>query len=173
VVMPGTIKADNIPTAFRMYAMDFFEAYKSHTPTTMIDFSPAKYFLISLSIELAAKSLQLDNGENYEGLISISHDLDKACDRALFNKYGVSLTNIEYAELKKANKYHKNRGFEYYLFDYPMIEPQHEIPKRLIKTQRSGRSGPELHMAGWPDLPALQVLETILNKLLSAKLVKP
>src|SRR5215217_585531 len=56
------------PFAFQHYAKDFYEAYKKHKGGPQ--FSPASFFLITRSIELAAKSLHLADGRTAKDLTS-------------------------------------------------------------------------------------------------------
>src|SRR5262245_12582671 len=101
-IQPQSTDAGISPFAFQHYARDYYEAYKSYNPK--VNFSPAKLFLISQSIELAAKGLHLDQNPAVD-LRGINHDLEGACDPAILQAYGIILTTNEMAELKKANAY--------------------------------------------------------------------
>ncbi len=144
------------PLAFRLYAKDYYDAYKSYIPEQ--SFSRAKYFLLCMSIELAAKTLYVDQGKNHKDLLKISHDLECACSENVLNIYNLSLSTKEIDELKKANSYYSTKGFEYFIFKHPDI-------------QDPNRTGGQLAMEGYPDLPNLDILEEILIKLLSADLL--
>jgi hypothetical protein len=58
-------------------------------------------------------------------------------------------------ELKKANRYYKGKGFEYFLFNLPGTSLD--------------RSGPQQALSGWPDPPDENILEAILGKLLTPR----
>src|SRR5258706_6669926 len=115
----GNINANTAPFAFQHYAKDFFEAYKKHKGGAK--FSPARLFLIARSIELAAKSLQLAQGEAPSKIKKIDHNLESACEEKILNAYKITLTSAEKTELKKANRYYKGKGFEYFLFNFPGV----------------------------------------------------
>ncbi|MGH7802549.1 MAG: hypothetical protein ACREOW_18320 [Thermodesulfobacteriota bacterium] len=150
----GVINVGITPFAFQFYAKDFYEAYKNHK--TDARFSPARLFLLTRSIELAAKALHLKQGRTANDLLHIDHDLEKACDSSILMAYGISLTANEEEELKKANNYYKNKGFEYFLFNLQGVPLD--------------RSGPQQALSGWRDLPDENTLKALLNKLLSPKL---
>ncbi len=153
VVRPAGINEDIVPFAFQYYAKDFYEAYKKHKSDTK--FSPARLFLIARSIELAGKGLHLDQGKTTRDLFRINHDLDSACDESILIAYGITLTNVERVELKKANQYYEGKGFEYFLFNFARVSLD--------------RSGPQQALSGWPNLPDENVLEGILGKLLTPR----
>jgi len=155
---PPLITANITPFAFRLYAKDFYGAYKSYKPS--ISFSRAKFYLICMSIELAAKTLHADQGKKYKGLRNLGHCLKRACGKSTLNKYEIGLSKSEIAELAKANKYYKPKGFEYFLFNHPDIDDPNI-------------SGPQLALTGYPNLPKLKVLESIANKLLKVPLNNP
>ncbi len=150
----GGIDANITPFAFQHYAKDFFEAYKKHKGVTK--FSPARLFLIARSIELALKSLHLAQGEAPSKIKKIDHDLEVACEKRILDAYGITLTSAEQMELKRANKYYKGKGFEYFLFRFPGVSLE--------------RSGPQQAASGWRDLPDESVLEGLCIKLLTPNL---
>jgi hypothetical protein len=154
---PPLVDANIRPLAYQYYAKDFYEAYKKHKDGPK--FSPARFFLISRSIELAAKSLQLADGLPAEDLNNINHDLSKACNPDILNKFGISLSTKQISELEKANDYYKNKGFEYFLY---------KIGNR--RSSNFGSSGPQMALTGWPNLPDVDILETIVDSLISVKL---
>lgn len=144
------------PLGSRLIAEDYYEAYKSYTP--LRGFSRAKYFLACITIELAAKTLHVDQGKQYDDLVKIGHNLIRSCDPSILSAYGVVITHTEELELKKANEYYAARGFEYYHFKHPDISDPN-------------RAGPILVLSGYPNRPDLNVLETIINKLIEAELI--
>jgi hypothetical protein len=148
------INANIAPFAFQHYAKDFFEAYAKHKGGAK--FSLARLFLIARSIELAAKSLHLAQGEVLSKIKNMKHDLEAACEQRILAKYEIILTSAEQVELKRANKYYKGKGFEYFLFKFPGVTDD--------------RSGPQQALSGWPDLPDESVLEVLLSKLLTPRL---
>ena len=154
IIRPSGINAGIAPFAFQHYAKDFHEAYKKHKGSAK--FSPARLFLLSRSLELAAKGLHLGQGRSLKDLFRIRHDLTAACEPATLAKYGITLTNEEQVDLKKANKYYEGKGFEYFLFNFPGVPIE--------------RSGPQQALSGWPDLPDESVLEVLLGKLLTPRL---
>ena len=143
------------PLAFRLYAKDYYDAYKSYIPEQ--SFSRAKYFLLCISIELAAKTLHVDQGKDHKDLLKIGHNLKRACKKNILEIYNLSLNSKEIDELTKANTYYSTKGFEYFIFKHPEIDDPN-------------RAGGQLAMEGYPDLPNLDILEGILTKLLSADL---
>lgn len=150
----GGIDANIAPFAFQHYAKDFFEAYRKHKGGAK--FSPARFFLLTRSIELAAKGLHLAQGRKFSDISRINHDLEAACEQGILTAYGIALTTAEQAELKKANRYYKGKGFEYFLFKFPGVSVD--------------RSGPQQALSGWPDLPDENVLEALLTRLLAPRL---
>jgi len=72
VIKVGGINVHISPYAFQHYAKDFYEAYKKHKRGPK--FSPARFFLITRSIELAAKSLHLGRGRTAEYLRKLGHE---------------------------------------------------------------------------------------------------
>jgi hypothetical protein len=142
------------PFAFQHYARDFYEAYTKHKGGPK--FSPARFFLLTRSIELAAKSLCLTAGRTAKDVKRLDHDLEAACESSVLAYFGITLTPPETLELQKANRYYEGKGFEYFLFKISGVSME--------------RSGPQQALSGWPGLPDESVLESILNKLLTPKL---
>ncbi len=153
VIRTAGISEHIAPFAFQYYAKDFYEAYKKHKSDTK--FSPARLFLIARSIELAGKGLHLAQGKTTKDLFCMNHDLESACDQSVLIAYGITLTDVERVELKKANQYYEGKGFEYFLFDFPGVSID--------------RSGPQQALSGWPNLPDENVLEGIVGKLLTPR----
>jgi hypothetical protein len=142
------------PFAFQHYAKDFFTAYSNHP--TEDRFSPARFFLLTRSIELAAKALHLAQGRSLDDVLAINHDLEAACSPEALRTFGIHVSDTELAELRKANRYYKGKGFEYFLFKFPGVA--------------IGRSGPQQALSGWPDLPDEQPLRHLFHKLVAPKL---
>jgi hypothetical protein len=154
VVQAGGFDDQGAPFAFQFYARDFYAAYKAYTPRGR--YSPARFFLLCHSIELAAKALCLATGSTVPDLHQISHDLLKACAPSVLGALGITLTPKENTELTKANEYYSNKGFEYFFF-------------RLAGV-REDRSGPQSALSGWPNLPDESFLQAVLEKLLAVRL---
>jgi hypothetical protein len=142
------------PYAFQHYARDFYAAYRSHR--TEFRFSPARLFLIGRAIELAAKALHLAQGKTASTLRKLGHDLERACAPAVLSKYGITITPEERRAIVKANEYYSRKGFEYFLFS--------------ARHGAEDRSGPQLALEGWPNLPGEDALQTLVEKLLTPSL---
>jgi len=153
-VRPIGFDANLSPFAFQHYAKDFYAAYTNHKhgPT----FSPARFFLLARSIELAAKALHVAQGCEPRALFQMDHDLEAACEPAVLSAYSVSLSAAEQEELRKANRYYEGKGFEYFWFDLPGVP--------------IARAGAQQALSGWPDLPEEALLESLLQKLLTPRL---
>src|SRR5580658_504835 len=100
-------EGEMIPYAFQHYAKDFYEAYKKHKSNQR--FSPARFFLLTRSIELAGKALHAGNG--FRNFRKLGHGLKAACKAGVLAKYAITLTSAEQAELRKADRYYKVKGF--------------------------------------------------------------
>lgn len=104
------------PLAFIIYSKDFYSAYTSFSPENA--FSPAGYYLICRSLELSMKAYLLASGVSRDQLKkrSLGHDLDKILlkskDLGLFSI--VSITDEEYDNIIKANRWYVRKGFEYF-----------------------------------------------------------
>ena len=157
IINAPTINVNITPFAFQFWAKDFYGAYKAyHTNTAR--FSPARFYLLSRSLELALKALHLEAGATVKRLRQLGHDLEKACDAQMLAGYQIQITPDEQSELSKANAYYKHKGFEYFLFRTPSLG----VPEE--------RSGPQLAATGYPNLPEESSLESLLQKLLEPKL---
>src|SRR5688572_25641338 len=85
----ASIDVNFSPFAFQWYAKDFYEAYKKVKGGP--PFSPARLTLLAQAVELAAKSLHVDQGKRDDDLHNIGHDLVKACDPVILGIYGITL----------------------------------------------------------------------------------
>lgn len=154
VIRPAGINVNITPFAFQHYAKDFYEAYIKHKGGPK--FSPARLFLLARSIELAAKSLHLAHGRELDDIVHMDHNLEAACDPNVLVSFGITQTQVEEIELKKANDYYRCKGFEYFLFKLPGVPME--------------RSGPQQALSGWPRLPDESTLEALLHRLVAPKL---
>jgi hypothetical protein len=148
------IQANISPFAFQHYARDFFAAYLAYRPSGR--FSPARLFLISRSIELASKALQIAQHRKFDEIKKINHNLVKSCDTHTLARYAIVLTTEELEALRMADAYYSNKGFEYFWFTKEGVPPD--------------RSGPTQALLGWPDLPKENELECVYTKLTSVDL---
>lgn len=151
-VTPEPIYINLSPFAWQWFAKDFFEAYKKVKGEA--GFSPARLTLLAQAVELAAKSLHVDQGRRDADLRKLSHNLVKACDSSILGKYGIMLTTHEATELRKMSDLNEQKAFEYFWFD---------------------RKGPELAgvayaLKGRPGLPDESIVEGLLVKLLAPKI---
>jgi hypothetical protein len=139
------------PFAFQWYAKDFYEAYKKVKGGAR--FSPARLTLLAQAVELAAKSLHVDQGKRDADIRKINHDLVKACDSAILGKHGIMLTENEATELKKMSDPNEAKAFEYFWFRLPGYTPE--------------VAGVMHALTGRKDLPDESVVEGLLIKLLA------
>jgi hypothetical protein len=151
---PQGLNANTTPFAFQHYAKDFYSAYCQCKSDAA--FSPARLFLVCRSIELAAKALHFSTGQSTDQVKKLNHDLFAACDETVLANSHVVLSQAEKENLEKANKYYKDKGFEYFLFKYPNVPVDH--------------SGPQLAAQGWPDRPDETILASVVEKLIAVKL---
>jgi hypothetical protein len=130
------------PFGFHKYASDYLEtAEKWPTQST---YSPVPYFLYCRTIELGIKAYLLAKGKDLDFIkFNIRHDLTKGLNNAILNALDdiLETTDIEKAEIEVANKYYKDKGFEYFFV--------------------------EKHATGLMELPELEVLKRYAHKLLS------
>ena len=89
-------------------------------------------------------------------LHQINHDLLYACPPSVLAAQGITLTPKEQTELRKANEYYSNKGFEYFFFQ--------------LRGVPEDRSGPQAALSGWPNCPDESTLEAVLEKLLAVRL---
>ena len=153
-IQPQGFNANITPFAFQHYAKDFYSAYGQYKANAA--FSPARLFLVCSSIELAAKALHFSTGQPTDQIKKLNHDLVAACDETVLANSHVVLSQAEKENLEKANKYYKDKGFEYFLFKYSNVPVDH--------------SGPQLAAQGWPDRPDETVLAGVVEKLVAVKL---
>lgn len=104
------------PLAFIIYSKDFYNAYTSFSPENA--FSPAAYYLICRSLELSMKAYLLASGVSRDQLKikGLGHDLDKILlkSKDLGLSSIVSITDEEYNNIIKANRWYVRKGFEYF-----------------------------------------------------------
>ena len=143
------------PFAFQWYANDFYEAYQKVKGGPA--FSPARLTLLAQAVELAAKSLHVDQGKRDADLRrQLGHSLIKACDAAILGVYGITFTLAEQTELKKMSELNEAKAFEYFWFRFPGATPE----KTGVMHAVTGRKG----------LPDESIIEELLIKLLAPKL---
>ncbi len=134
----------SLPPARVLWAREFYRA-ANHSRSEDKKFSPVQYFLYGRALELVLKSFLLAKGWQQEKLKSrIYHDLMKALNKAKaegLESYA-SVSESEVAEVKKANRYYKSKGFEYF----------EVLPA----------------MTGYPDLPDLEQLDNLVSHLVEA-----
>ena len=116
------------PTGFIVYAEDFLSAFYSFTSEK--PFSPAKYYLVCRSIELAFKSfLSLNKIPIREIRYALGHDLMKILSKVKdvdINKV-VEISDREETEIKKANNWYSRKGFEYFAIKN-ILESKETLP---------------------------------------------
>jgi len=143
VVQVKTAHVAMEPTGFVVYAADFLNAYRSFE--TDKPFSPAKYYLVCRAVELSLKSfLLLKSAPIKEVKYSLSHDLHKILRKSkeLGIDAMVSITEVEKAEVEKANGWYNRKGFEYFDIQniaeskstLPDLSVMYELADRLIST---------------------------------------
>ena len=170
VVVP-TIHLNLSPFAFQWYAKDFYEAYQKVKGGAK--FSPARLTLLAQAVELAGKSLHVQQGKRDADLRKIGHDLIRVCDAVILGAYGLTLTADEAKELKKMNDLNKAKAFEYFWFEPP--NSARRKPKKQKRPHTAPPVTPELHgimhaLTGRKGLPDESVVEGLLIKLLAPKL---
>jgi hypothetical protein len=143
-ISPGTGVANISPIGFHHYASEFAtSARQAQAAGRGSAFSPVPYYLYCRSLELGLKAFLLAKGGTLDELKSdLGHDLGKILREA--RGRGLEQT-VPFAahwedELRKANAYYPSKGFEYF----------------EIKTA----------VRGYPQLPALDVLNEIVTTLL-------
>lgn len=167
VVTPGTLHVNLSPFAFQWYAKDFYEAYKKVKGGAK--FSPARLTLLAQAVELAAKSLHVDQGKEDDKLRKIGHNLVKACDPSILSKYKIKLTAEERTELKKMNDLNESKAFEYFWFLPPGTKrrPKKPTKEEIKEDARNARLTGIMHaVTGRKDLPDEGVVDGLLIKLL-------
>ncbi len=130
------------PLGFHRYASEFLRAADSFKRGD--GFSPVAYYLRCHAIELALKAFLLAKGFPKNDLKhKLGHNLEEALKSA--TKHGlqskVAIKPKEKEEIKKANVYYADKGFEYF-----------QVPKAV---------------RGYPKLPDLKILADVSSRLVS------
>jgi hypothetical protein len=139
-----TAHIDIGPTGFIVYAKDYLEGYKAYNPE--MPFSPAKYYLVCRSVELALKSyLSLKKIKIEMIKYKLGHDLIKNLNRAkeLNINRVVEISSAEEIEIEKANSWYNRKGFEY--FDIKNIVESEALPELDVLLALSERLIRNLH----------------------------
>lgn len=153
-IVPDSAHIRLSPFGFQWYAKDFYLAYQKMKGGDR--FSPARLTLLAQAVELAAKSLHVDQGKNSAQLVKVGHDLLKACDPTVLAAYGISISTEETRELTKMSLLNKAKAFEYFWFDWPGATPE--------------SAGLDHALRGRPGLPEEHIIEGLLLRLLSPNL---
>ena len=104
------------PLGFHRYAAEFLRAAQVFKIND--GFSPAPYYLICRSIELALKAFLLVKGVPKKSLKekNLGHDLEKVLKKAI--SMGIDnvlpISRQHRKEVRKANTYYASKGFEYF-----------------------------------------------------------
>jgi hypothetical protein len=157
--------------AFQWYGKDFYEAYNKVKGGAR--FSPARLTLLAQAVELAAKSLHVDQGKQDDKLRRIGHNLVKACDPSILSRYKIKLTAAERTELKKMNDLNESKAFEYFWFLPPGTKrrPKKPTKEEIKEDARNARRTGIIHaVTGRKGLPDESVVERLLIKLLAPKM---
>jgi hypothetical protein len=145
VITPPTGRVNISPLGFHRYATEFAEYARQSHAQTGDQFSPVPYYLYCRSLELVLKAFLLVEGVSKDELKkrSLGHDLSKILlkAKALGLEKTIPLVAGWEIEIRKANAYYADKGFEY--FD-------------VVAAIR-----------GYPDLPRLDVLNEITTALLA------
>jgi hypothetical protein len=134
------------PLGFHKYARDYLRTADNLTLESQ--YSPVPYFLYCRAIELGLKAYLLAKGKDLKFVKKkVGHDLTKGLENArkLALDDIIGTTEIEKNQIELANKYYKDKGFEYF----------------LVLNHASGLQG----------LPELDVLKKYSHKLLNK--IKP
>jgi len=164
IIQVPTIKADfTLGFCFQTYAKDFYDAYKSYR--TKKKLSPARYSLICMAIESAAKALHAEQGMDWEDIKKqFGHNIKQACNRKILNTYDIDLDTEEVEALKQANKIYSKKGFEYFVY-HNTEEIELANGKNISISNKLDRLKDML--SGSFETPELEKLESLLEKLLS------
>lgn len=138
VVKVNTLHINITPDGFRYYARLYLECAQKYRRNKK--FNPVPYYLCCRCIELGFKAILIEKGSKVQKLKNkIKHDLKKALTQ--LEKHGVTkISPKEKNELLKANKYYKDKNFEYFK--------------------------PYNTMTGYKELPDLRTLKNICKKLI-------
>ena len=142
VMKAETLHINLSPFGFHRYASEFLRAADSFKCED--GFSPVAYYLRCHAIELALKAFLLAKGFPKNDLKhKLGHNLEEALKSA--TKHGlqskVAIKPKEKEEIKKANVYYADKGFEYF-----------QVPKAV---------------RGYPKLPDLKILADVSSRLVS------
>ena len=116
VIIPGPLRVNLSPLGFHYYASHFLAAARSAPPAR--GFSPVGYYLYCRALELVVKAFLLERGVPQSDLKkkSLGHDLLRLLANA--DELGlaalVEVTASEREEIRKANDYYVDKGFEYF-----------------------------------------------------------
>jgi len=106
------------PMGFHLYAQKFLEA----APPSSARYSPVPFYCVCRAIELALKSFLSARGIPVKKLKTLGHDLQALLQTA--SAQGIadhcSFSDVEKAELLKANTYYSDKGFEYFQLRFAM-----------------------------------------------------
>jgi len=164
IIQASTIEVDfTLGFCFQTYAHDFYDAYNSYRTTKKL--SPARYSLICMAIESAAKALHAEQGMDWEEIRKLfRHDIKEACNNTILNTYDIELDKEEEEALKQANKIYSKKGFEYFVY-----ENREEIEIATGKKIKISNKSDRLKdiVSGALETPDLKKLESLLEKLLS------
>ena len=115
-VTAKTAKVKISPIGFLEFGKDFYNAFCAYKPDRK--YSPSSYYLICRAIELSFKAYLLAKGINRKNLKSksLGHNLVSILRKSkeLGIDSVISLTGDEIANLKKANSWYADKGFEYF-----------------------------------------------------------
>lgn len=140
------LKFNITPFGFHKYASDYLDTADNWSSESK--YSPVPYFLYCRSIELGLKAFLLAKGKNLEYVkYKIGHSLTKALENARQNALDdiIETSDIEKVEIEIADKYYKDKGFEYFSVSN--------------------------HVTGLKELPKLDILKEYSQKLISK--IKP
>ena len=144
-ITPPTDHVNISPFGFHRYASEFAKYAREAHVEAKGKFSPIPYYLYCHSLELVLKAFLLAKGVAKADLKkrSLGHDLSKILlkAKALGLEETVPLAAHWEPEIRKANAYYNDKGFEYF---------------SVVDAVR-----------GYPDLPALDVLNEIATAFLS------
>jgi hypothetical protein len=136
--------------AFRMAARDYLNCFESYFPAT---FSPAKYFLPCLAIELALKALHLD----------LDVDLESIKNKLKFvKKLGHNLVDL-YDGLETGHKILSNEEEQLLKDTNPFYDRYKDDDQWIVKSFEYIRAGDAAK--GYSEFPDLDKLHRLASKL--------
>lgn len=142
-ITPATAVVNISPIGFHHYASEFSTSARQAQAGLGSTFSPVPYYLYCHSLELGLKAFLLAKGvTKHELKYRLGHDLRKIPRKARGRglEQTVPFSAHWRDELRKANNYYASKGFEYF--------------------------GVNAAVRGYPQLPALDVLNEIVTTLL-------